>query len=395
MRAPDVVVVGAGPAGAASAILLAERGVAVTVLERSQAPRDRICGEYLSPEGARVLDRLGVLKSVDATAAAPLAGMRITAPDGTTVTGRYGPVGAHRPYRDHALGVPRAALDAALRERLRALPVVFREGTRVVDVVRDGDAVAGVVAIDPHGGTFTVRARLVIGADGRSSVIAARLGCRAPHRLRRLAVTTYVTGIVGCREFGEIFVDPPDYAILNPLAAERVNVSLVVPLDHVRPWAGRLDDFLVARVRQLPHLARRLAGARRVAPVRALGPLAYRVLPPRRAGVILVGDAAGFYDPFTGEGMYTALRSAELAADVAVAAFAGNDVSAHALAAYERARRAAFADKGRVSRAIQFVVGRRRLANAVARALAARPGLLARLMGIVGDYLPPREALRR
>ena len=70
---------------------------------------------------------------------------------------------------------------------------------------------------------------------------------------------------------------------------------------------------MAARVRQLPHLARRLAGATRVAPIRALGPLAHRVAPPETGGVLLVGDAGGFYDPFTGEGVFTALRSAELA----------------------------------------------------------------------------------
>ena len=160
-RVRDVVVVGAGPAGAATAILLAERGLAVTVLERSRAPRQALCGEYLSPEGARVLDRLGVLKTVDADAA-PLAGMRITAPDGTTLTGAYHPVGGRRPYRDYALGVPRAALDAALRERLRALPVDFCEGVRVVDILREGQAAVGVAAIDPQGGTFGVRARLTV-----------------------------------------------------------------------------------------------------------------------------------------------------------------------------------------------------------------------------------------
>src|SRR5207248_12395 len=84
------------------------------------------------------------------------------------------------------------------------------------------------------------------------------------------------------------------------------------------------------------------------------------------------GDAAGFYDPFTGEGIFTALRSAELAADTLVTALRADDVSAAALAAYGRARRAAFADKERVTRALQALIGRRRLANLAARWLAAR-----------------------
>jgi flavin-dependent dehydrogenase len=387
--AHDVVVVGAGPAGAATAILLAEHGLDVVVVDRA-APRPKICGEYLSPEAGRILDRLGVLKTVDAAGAVPLAGMRITAPDGSVIAGTYRAVGAYRPYRDHAMGVGRGTLDGVLAERLRALPIDLRQGVRVTDVLREDRRVVGVVALDAAGAPLTLRARLVIGADGRASVVAHRLGCREPHRLRRMALVTYVAGVDGCRDHGEIFVDPPDYAILNPLAPDRVNLSLVVPLAHAAPWASRLDAFFDARVRQLPHLARRLAGARRVAPIRALGPLAFTVRPPRLGGVLLVGDAAGFYDPFTGEGIFTALRGGELAAETAAAALRTGDLSAAALAPYARARRAAFADKARVTRALQLVIAHRRLANLAARALARRPALLDTLLGVIGDFVPPR-----
>jgi flavin-dependent dehydrogenase len=209
-----------------------------------------------------------------------------------------------------------------------------------------------------------------------------------------MALVTYVTGVRDCRDVGEIFVDPPDYAILNPLAPDRINLSLVVPLAHAAAWRARLEDFFVARIKQLPHLSRRLAGADRVAPLSSLGPLAYRVVPPREGGVLLVGDAAGFYDPFTGEGIFTALRSAELAAGTVLGALRAGDVSATALAVYERARRAAFADKERLTRGLQAVIGRRRLANLVAHWLAARPRVLAALLGVIGDYVPPRALPR-
>ena len=387
----DVAVVGAGPAGAAAAILLAEHGLDVIVLDRAELPRPRIvCGEYLSPEAARLLDRLGVLKVVDGLGAAPLAGMRITAPDGTVVVGRYRTVGGWRPYRQHAMGVSRATLDGALVERLRGLPVDLREQTRVVDVLVEHGRVVGVRAEDGEQRTLDVRARVVVGADGRASVVAQRLGCRRPHPLRRMALMTYVSGLADCRELGEIFVDPPDYAILNPIGPDRVNLGLVVLLSHAAPWSGRLHDFLAACVRQLLHLARRLAGAGLVAPIRALGPLAHRVAPPRADGVVLVGDAAGFYDPFTGEGIFTALRSAELVAETIACALRSDDVLVSALASYARARRDAFRGKERVTRALQFVIGHRRLANLACRALARRPAVLDALLGVFGDYVPPR-----
>src|SRR5436190_485046 len=300
VRRADVAIVGAGPAGAALAILLAEHGVDVVVLDRAALPRAKICGEYLSPEAARVLDRLGVLKALDAAGAAALAGMRITGPDGTTVTGRYRPLGELRPYRQHAMGVAGETLDGALLERLRGLPVDLREGTRVGEVIVEDGQVVGVRAEDRAQEALEVRAAVVVGADGRHSVVAERLGCRHAHTLRRLALVTYVRG------------------------------------------------------------------------------------------VLLVGDAAGFYDPFTGEGVFTALRSAELAADTIVRALRARDVSAAALGAYERARRAAFDGKARVTRALQTVIGHRRLATWICRRLARRPAALDALLGVVGDYVPPR-----
>lgn len=391
----DVIVVGAGPAGAATAILLAERGVDVLVLDRAAFPRPKLCGEYLSPEAARVLDRLGVLKALDVAGAVPLAGMRITAPDGRVVVGRYRPVGAWRPYRNHALAIPRETLDATLAERLRAIPVDFRERVRVTDVLVEDGRVVGVEAVDAEGAPHRCRAPLVVGADGRASVVAHRLGLYRAHRLQRMALVSYVSGLRDVTDLGEIFVDPPDYAILNPVAAGRVNMSVVVPLADAARFSDRLDTFFAARVKQLRHLARRVAGAEVTGRVRALGPLAYRVAAPTVGGVLLVGDAAGFYDPFTGEGVFTGLRSAELAVDTATTALREGDCSAASLATYYRARRAVFAGKERLTHGLQLVIRHRHLANLTARLLARRPALLDVVLGALGDFVPPRALLTR
>jgi flavin-dependent dehydrogenase len=114
---------------------------------------------------------------------------------------------------------------------------------------------------------------------------------------------------------------------------------------------------------------------------------------PRDAGVVLVGDAAGFLDPFTGEGVYAALRSAEVAAHVIGRAVRAGDVSVSALRPAHLRRAAEFAAKTRVTLLLQRVIARRALSVAAARLLARRPAHLARLMGVFGDFVPPRALL--
>jgi flavin-dependent dehydrogenase len=204
---------------------------------------------------------------------------------------------------------------------------------------------------------------------------------------------TYAEGVDHDPERGEIFLDPPAYSILNPVADGCVNLSLVVPVAEGARQKADLTGYFDRAVAAFPFLRDRLREGRRAAPVRALAPLAYRVDPPRHGGVILVGDALGFLDPFTGEGIYAALRSAELAVEAADPALRAGDLSARTLAPAHRRRLAEFAAKGRVATLLQRLIARRWLAVTVARRLAARPALLAEVMGVVGDFVPARRVL--
>jgi flavin-dependent dehydrogenase len=181
------------------------------------------------------------------------------------------------------------------------------------------------------------------------------------------------------------------YCGIAPLSASVANVAFVLDRREMAAAAGELEAFYRGTLRRWPRIAERLRRARLLAPPRAIGPLALVARRVSAPGVMLVGDAAGFYDPFTGEGVTLALRGGEMAAEVASRALRSGDT--RDLSAYDRERDRATRDKFRLNRVLQSVVQWPGLSNAVAARLARRPDLADQLVGIAGDFVPARSAL--
>jgi flavin-dependent dehydrogenase len=391
--AAEVVVVGGGPAGAATAAWLARLGHDALVLEKTTFPREKPCAEYLSPGVVAALDRLGALAAVRACESAWPRGMRVCT-SGREVLLPYAD-GAEAGDRPTALGIARPLLDQALLDGARAAGARVREQVRVRDVLTERGRVVGVVA-DGERGPERLLARVVVAADGLNSVVTRCLGLDRPTRWpRRLGLVARYADARGLDEFGEMHVGRGGvYCGLGPVGGGLVSVGLAAPLGS-RPAGEPIGRFFERQASALPGVARALAGARRVTPVRGMGPIARRRARVAGPGYLLVGDAAGFLDPFTGEGVYRALRGAELAAEAISRALRTGVAAGDGLAAdYARARRRAFADKERVTALVQLCLGASPFFDYALARLAGRPGAAARLSAVLGDLRPAGPALR-
>ena len=369
MSAPrdDVVVVGGGPAGALAALVLARQGARVRIVDRARFPRPKLCGDSLNPGALAVLARHLDCAALTAQGQ-PIHGMRLSGPGGATVCGRY-------PGGVAGLSITRARLDAWLLEKACRAGAVLEEGVMVRAVATDAGGAAGVVLATSAGARHHP-ARLVIGADGRGSVVARQFGlAHAPAQPRRWALGVYAEGVTGVdAALGEMHVRAGSYVGIAPVAGDLTNVCLVVPFGRAQgavraPWAS-----IMAAVTADPLLAPRFARATPVSTPIVLGPMAVDVAAPGHAGVLLAGDAAGFIDPMTGDGLRLALHGGVLAAETAAQVLAGHIGRDAAVGALAERRGMAFGTKWRFNRSLRAMVGldpALRLATLAARAWPA------------------------
>jgi flavin-dependent dehydrogenase len=392
----QVLVVGGGPAGSSAAWHCAQAGLEVCLVDRARFPRAKPCAEYVSPEGSRILHAMGALETLEVQAA-QLDGMVVHAPSGDRIHGEFVARHGFRGFRDRGLGIRREILDTVLLERARAAGVRVVEQAKVEQLVHDTDGTVTAAVLRTELGTQSVHASLVIGADGLRSVVSRRLGLARQSRwTRRIALVAHYRDVADVGSLGEMHVTREGYVGLARVSDGLVNVALVVPQRSAGAMPNGRDAFLESWLRAQPSLAPRFAKATRVTPVRATGPFASRAKRPWAPGAMLTGDAADFFDPFTGEGIYSALRGGELLAEFAQGAVRAESRDRHvqSLRAYERARQRVFGGKWRVEQLIGLAVGMPPLLNYAARVLSKDRDLADLLIGVTGDFVPPSAVLR-
>lgn len=402
------MIVGAGPAGAVVGLLLARAGHDVLLLERMALPRRKPCGDCVSAGSTQLLARLDLLSAIEALAPARLRGWRIVSPDGSSFTALYEAIAQGDAHGAYALALPRDRLDAALLNAAIAAGVEVRTGAHVTDVACDEQG----PTVRMHGSEHAVRARLLIGADGLRSIVAraTRAVQRRP-RLRKLSLSTHTAPFRDTDGLGELHLARGACMGIAPVtsAGDACNVTLVVKSDTASIANGsapsvrrrstsrsvRLDAFVDEWRLRFPLLehgasVHPLGGEEWL----ASGPFDVAVRHVTHDGVALVGDAAGYFDPLTGQGIHQAIAGAEALAAIAARALRQpGPIRRQRLADWADAHAALTLGTRRVQRLIDAVLAQPALANAAIRGLARSDAARNALLAVTGDLRSPASLL--
>ena len=337
----DVIVVGAGPAGAATAAALAQKGHDVLLLDRHQFPRDKTCGDAVPAGAIELLWRLGmhekVEKAVERGELYPVEGMLLVSPRGHELHAKFN----HGAQGADSYVAPRIYFDALIQEHAVASGAEFCQAQAKAPIVENGKVVG--VQVQGNGRVQEMRARLVVGADGVTSVIARNLRPKNEQHEnghRAVALRAYIEDIEEFPREVEFYLYKdilPGYAWIFPVGKNKANIGLGMRLDHFRQKKYNLEKMLKDFL-EMPAIKKRLlrGGQLRDVATWQLNFGSQKHLQHVFDGAILVGDAAGFINPLTGGGIHNSLVSADLAAQVADKALKANDVSRSKMQVYEQ-----------------------------------------------------------
>jgi menaquinone-9 beta-reductase len=371
MRNFDVAIVGAGPAGSSAAIHLARKGYAVALLDKEQFPREKLCGDFLNPINWPVLRALEVDRELLARAHAKVTTFRVSSFSGDEVEV---PLPGSEDGAFFGLGLRRFDLDYVLLKKAESEGATFFQECKLRDLKRETQS--WLLRFDRAGMMERLRARVLIGADGRNSWVARRLGLADPRTMQGRSVGFQFRLKGSNRDAGkvEIHLFPGGYAGIVGLGGDTINLCLAIEKDRLPD--GRPEHFLLETCLPRNSRLKEILRGAHVSEMHSTYPVYF---PPRRAygeGILLVGDAARVSEPVTGEGIYFALKSGQFAAGTIDQAFCRSDFSAEQLGSYERACRSAFRMRQGINALIRWLIYRPALLSPLIRLSGRRCGLL-------------------
>ena len=306
------VIVGAGPAGASLAIRLATAGRSVTLIEKERFPREKLCGEFISPECFRHFAELGVREELLSLGGARIAETRFYDAVGRSVavpTRWFG-------QGEFALSLSRAQMDQALMSRAKEVGVNVLEGARAVGAELKKGQIEAVTIKTGSGEKFDIAGELFLDATGRVGALTRLLDDVRPQKSKLVAFKSHLTGVSIERDVCEIYVFPGGYGGLSPIEGGQANLCFIVRAELAKELAdGGHVELIASRNERAAVTLRDAAttGDWLAVPIGSFG----RSNRPSAGNIVCIGDAAAFIDPFTGSGMLMALESAELLAECA------------------------------------------------------------------------------
>jgi menaquinone-9 beta-reductase len=397
----DLIIVGGGPAGAAAALYAGRRGLSVLLLDKETFPRDKVCGDALSGKSVTILQELGLLEKVARLQGAPVHEVVFGSPshvDARIDLRRYDHTdiltGKTMPMEGYV--IRREIFDHFMFEEARGSAQRVIEGFTVQEVLRQDGTVCGVKGrVEASGEQFSFGAKLVLGCDGFNSIVARQTGLYSHDPLHMVvALRQYWQGVGGLTDQIELhFVDEvlPGYFWIFPLENGGANVGIGMLHRYIKRRGVNLKEAL-AKVVSRPPFAERFAGATpSEQPVGWNLPVGSQRRRSYGDGFMLLGDAAGLIDPFTGEGIGNALYSARFAVETAVEALGADDVSAAFLRRYEDGLWDAIGDELKVSTRLQQLGRYRPLLNFTINRAARNERVSDLVCGMIANAVPKKE----
>jgi flavin-dependent dehydrogenase len=351
--------------------MLARRGHEVTLLDRAAFPRDKVCGEGLMPYGVNELRQVGIEPESLGIDAQRFVGIGYTVGSESAV-GRF-------PNGRYGLGVRRHRLDAALAALCDEAGVQRLHGVKV----RNAGGWPGRMWVDTSAGTF--KSRVLVGADGMHSTVRKSLGLqRRPRGRPRYGLRGHFRLAKGARSLDlvEVHAATDLEFYLTPTGDRELNVAVLLERDATRALKGDLDGGFARILRSHRPLVELLDGAEPLGRPGLCGPLRQEATRAATDGAVLVGDAAGFLDGITGEGMSLTLLSARIASEVVSDALARGDLGRRVLSTYERRRWRASRDLTWLTEIVLAGIRFRPLARRVVRGLRRHPDVFEQVLAV-------------